>query len=510
MLKRFHLPLVILVLCSASLGMFFHKVYNLGFPLLPAQTADNWIVEARVSFEPTGGAVTARVFIPNDPKRFALLDENFISRGYGLTTDLSGENREAIWTTRQPSGRQTLYYRTTVSQMERERRAEAPYPGPVSMPNLEEPYRSAADAVVQRVRERSADITSFATVLIRDMNNTPDENMALFVSRTDTDRDKVRTAIQLLAGARIPARMVHGIPLTDRARDLQPQVWLEVHNTRQWVAINPNTGAVGYPANFLVWWYGDQDPVRLQRARNPHISFAVTQNFQDAVDVAQQRAQMMDSRLVDFSLFGLPIQTQNMYRVLLLVPVGAMLIVLLRNIVGIQTFGTFMPILIALSFRETELLGGVILFTLIVSLGLAIRFYLERLKLLLVPRLAAVVIVVIMIMLTLSILSHNLGIEHGLSIALFPMVILAMTIERMSLVWEEHGPSDAIRQGIGSLAVAVAGYLLMINPYIDHLFFVFPELLLIVLAVTLLLGRYTGYRLSELLRFRALSGKGNP
>jgi hypothetical protein len=35
--------------------------------------------------------------------------------------------------------------------------------------------------------------------------------------------------------------------------------------------------------------------------------------------------------------------------------------------------------------------------------------------------------------------------------------------------------------------------------------FVFPELLLVVLAATLLLGRYSGYRLTELRRFRALS-----
>ncbi|MFP4683960.1 MAG: 7TM domain-containing protein, partial [Ectothiorhodospira sp.] len=87
-----------------------------------------------------------------------------------------------------------------------------------------------------------------------------------------------------------------------------------------------------------------------------------------------------------------------------------------------------------------------------------------------------------------------------------PMVILAMTIERMSIVWEEHGPADTLRQGIGSLAVAAVCYLVMINPYIDHLFFVFPELLLIVLALTLMLGRYTGYRLSELVRFRAFAG----
>jgi hypothetical protein len=210
---------------------------------------------------------------------------------------------------------------------------------------------------------------------------------------------------------------------------------------------------------------------------------------------------------MEFSLLDLPLPTQSVYAILLLVPLGALLVVLLRNVVGISTFGTFMPVLIALSFRETELLGGVILFTLIVSLGLAIRFYLEHLKLLLVPRLAAVVSIVVMLMLALSILSHRMGIETGLAIALFPMVILAMTIERMSIVWEEHGAGDAIRQGIGSLMVAVAGYLLMINPYIEHLIFVFPELLLIVLAATLLLGRYTGYRLSELLRFRVLAGR---
>jgi hypothetical protein len=42
----------------------------------------------------------------------------------------------------------------------------------------------------------------------------------------------------------------------------------------------------------------------------------------------------------------------------------------------------------------------------------------------------------------------------------------------------------------------------MTDHLLTHLMFVFPELLLVVLAITLLLGRYTGYRLSELWRFR--------
>ncbi len=42
--------------------------------------------------------------------------------------------------------------------------------------------------------------------------------------------------------------------------------------------------------------------------------------------------------------------------------------------------------------------------------------------------------------------------------------------------------------------------------WLEHLIFTFPELLLIVLALVLLAGRYTGYRLLEISRFRALAG----
>jgi tellurite resistance protein TehA-like permease len=125
----------------------------------------------------------------------------------------------------------------------------------------------------------------------------------------------------------------------------------------------------------------------------------------------------------------------------------------------------------------------------------------ERLRLLLVPRLAAVLTIVVLLMVAVSLLSQRLGFEIGLSVGLFPMVIMTMTIERMSIVWEERGSGEAIKQGLGSLLVAATCYLVMGLPLVEHLVFVFPELLLVTLAVTLLLGRYTGYRLTELFRF---------
>lgn len=151
------------------------------------------------------------------------------------------------------------------------------------------------------------------------------------------------------------------------------------------------------------------------------------------------------------SLLNLPVETRTVYSVLLTVPIGVFLLVITRNMVGIKTFGTFMPVLIALAFRETQLLWGLALFSLLIGLDLAVRFYLDRLKLLLVPRLAAVLIIVILLMLTISLVSQPLGLHRALSVALFQMVIPAMTIERMSVVWEERGTFEALQQGGGSL-----------------------------------------------------------
>jgi hypothetical protein len=107
-----------------------------------------------------------------------------------------------------------------------------------------------------------------------------------------------------------------------------------------------------------------------------------------------------------------------------------------------------------------------------------------------------------------SLLTHKLGIDRGVSVALFPMVILTMTVERMSLVWEEMGPLEALQQGFGSLLVAALAFVIMSDSILRHMVFGFPELLLIVLAANLLLGRYTGYRLTELWRFRSALRQG--
>ncbi len=201
----------------------------------------------------------------------------------------------------------------------------------------------------------------------------------------------------------------------------------------------------------------------------------------------------------------LPLDVQDTFRILVLVPLGISLLVFLRQFVGIATIGTFMPVLIGVSFRETGPLVGALVFTLLVAIGLVVRMYFEHLRLLLVPRLAAVVVVVVMAIILLAVAFNQFDIDIGSSASLFPLVILAMTIERMAIAWEELSPRDAILKGIGSLFIAIICHFLMTNSALEHVFYTFPELLFVVLAVMLLMGKYTGYRLSELVRFREIA-----
>lgn len=511
-MKKRSIYLAAFTIAAIGIAMFLVKLDRLGLPLTPNQDTAVWTIEARARFEAKGGPLTARLEIPAAPLGFEILDEDFISANYGVTTERDDLKRTSIWTVRRAKGKQSVYYRMSVVEADTLKQHTDAFPGFPDRPEREEAFDSAIEALLEKVRNESADITSFTGALIRRVNKLEgDSAVGLLNDGEVTASRRALQLVDILASARIPARVVWGILLEDEVRNAPLVPYVEVHNQSVWLPFDPVTGAKGYPDGFLIWYIGSNPLLDLEGAKNGEVHFAVARTLREMVDVAAQRAQKGDSMWFDFSLFALPIQTQNVYRVLLTVPLGAFLVVLLRGFVGIKTFGTFMPVLIALAFRETELWVGILLFVTIVGLGLWIRFLLERLQLLLVPRLAAVLTIVVLLMLIISIVSFHLGMDTGISVALFPMVILAMTIERMSLVWEETGGRDAITQGAGSLLVASACYLVVSNEYLAHLAYVFPELLLVVLAASIVLGRYTGYRLLEFWRFRSVwMGRGDP
>ncbi|MEW5248262.1 inactive transglutaminase family protein [Microbulbifer sp. 2201CG32-9] len=496
------------LLALMGAGLTIYKNRQLGFPLLPGEYRTVWTIEAKVRFTAEGGPVKAALTLPRAQRNMEVLAETFSSSGFGFNVIRDNDEYRAVWSRRQASGSQSLFYQLDVYQtpgvaldqpLDLSTEVDRPFLGA----REQEAVRQAIYSLVDTARERSADTETFTTQLLTDLADTgnQDRNMIFGFYK---NRSLVDVALLVLAAADIPAHRIRGLYLEDDRRRLDPQDLLEVYDGERWVVFEPITGSPGLPKNFFIWQRGGKSLLDVEGGRNSRVTFSVIANDVPARDVAMLGTSREREALVDFSIYSLPIEQQSIFKLILLVPVGALVVVLLRVFVGLRTSGTFMPVLLAIAFIETRLVTGLSIFTLILMLGLWVRFYLSRLNLLLVARIAAVVVTVVILMGAISVVSYKLGIEQALTVTFFPMIILAWTIERMSIVWEEDGPYEVVVQAGGSLLVAVLAYWVMTNRLVEHLTFNFPELLLVLLAMILVIGNYTGFRLGELVRFRQL------
>jgi hypothetical protein len=106
----------------------------------------------------------------------------------------------------------------------------------------------------------------------------------------------------------------------------------------------------------------------------------------------------------------------------------------------------------------------------------------------------------------LALVGNKIGLRQLMAVGLLPFVILTMVIERFFVLVEEAGVREGLQTAAGSAAVSIIAYEIISWEPLQLTFFVYPELLAAVAAVQIFLGRYTGYRLSELFRFRSLGG----
>lgn len=499
----FYLVTAVLILAGFSLAWFRHTQLNI--PLWPGERAPAWLIEARIDFVAEGRPVLVSLDLPDKPPGFTLVSEQAASPGYGFSIVEEAGSRRGEWSRRHASGAQTLYYKIQAIEKPGEHEIERSRQKPQRrLVYWDEPQSTAAEQILTQAYERSSTPASLAREVIRQVGaRDPDQNAALLLDEYSLPV----LVMRLLNHAGIPARISMGLELED-ARRYQPlKPVLEIYGDDRWITIDPATGAAGLPENMLLWHRGGQSMLDVMGGSLSEVRFSMIRQIMPAMDLA--RMQFEEGGLSRLSLYHLPIEEQSMFKLLLLLPVGALIVSFMRIVVGVRTSGTFMPILIALAFLQTTLFPGLAAFLGIVSMGLVLRGYLSSLNLLLVARISTLIVLVIFLTSMISVLGYELGMNVGLTITFFPMIIIAWTIERMSILWEEDGWREVMVQGLGSLLVALLAYACMRIGVVGHLTFNFPEIHLVILALILLIGQYTGYKLTELKRFSEMTKADN-
>ncbi len=502
--SRFSLLVIFLLVIGTSLIVYRYSVA--GIPFTPGQTHTVWSVEAKVSFTADDAPVNLSLALPAAQPSLTRIAERTASPGFGLRFDEDNSKRRAEWSIRQASGLQTLYY-VADFQVANNSAYAAPLFSVTPPPRFLGPLKNSAKALLERIHQTSANDLSLAYALIAEFQ-TPQQDVQFLLQGAPASQ----RIVELLSQADIPARTVKVLLLEDGARRQSLQTWVQLIADEQVHLLDPK-GEHKATQPLLIWEQGDKSVIDLIGGHGAKIGFSMLKQRMPISGASANSAVLNgtvlngppsahgNDGLLNLSIHSLPLNDQSVFKGILLVPVGVLLVVIMRTLVGLSTSGTFMPVLIALAFMQTSLLTGVVGFLLIVGVGLLIRSYFSRHNLLLVARISLVIISVVLILALFSVISYRMGLSEGLKLTLFPMIILSWTIERMSILWEEEGHKAVLTQGGGSLLVAILSYLVMSNEWVRHLTFNFLGLQFIFMALVLMCGSYTGYRLLELRRF---------
>jgi hypothetical protein len=188
---------------------------------------------------------------------------------------------------------------------------------------------------------------------------------------------------------------------------------------------------------------------------------------------------------------------------LLLLPLIATLVSVLHYVFGFTGYGIFMPTMIAIAFLATGIVGGLLLFALILLISICSNLILKKFKIHFWPARAINLLFIALGTFGLMILSSFVKFVDISRISIFPVLFMILLAEEFTRTQLVKSKKEAKNLMIGTLILAVSGAITMNVELVQNLVLHNPEIIIIlVLATNLMVGNYTGIRLSEIQRFK--------
>ena len=514
---------LMLALLFSAWGIMFYKLYVLDYPLAGLIPSVSYRVDVNIDTTGHGNDINVSTYLPKTDQRQFIYSEENSSGNFNFAIDNDSLNRKAIWSAENVQGRESIRYSYSVESKHVQYSIPEEMPIPRVYGDELTPYLLAeegvqvdapliADTVAQLFPNGPQNILDAVTTLHRYLQD--DFENRNFSGYTDaltalklgeaSCNGKSRLFIALARKINLPSRLVGGIILKQGSKRTSHQ-WVEVYIAGHWVPFDTlNDHFADIPANYLALYYGDL--VLFKHTANVNFNYSFTM-VKRLVPKREALAALDHSSLNVFNLYTIFEQvgiSQNLLKIILMIPLGALVVVIFRNVIGIETFGTFLPALIAAAARETGLLWGLIGFVLIILISALVRKGLDWLHLLHSPKMAIMLSTVVIVMMAMTVLGVQFQMFELAHISLFPIAILAITAERFAIIETEQGTLKAFRITLTTLVVISACYAVMDSLFLQSMILAFPELLLVVMALNLWLGKWIGMRLSEFVRFRKL------
>ncbi len=201
---------------------------------------------------------------------------------------------------------------------------------------------------------------------------------------------------------------------------------------------------------------------------------------------------------------GVPLQTVAL---LLMLPIVVTLVAFFRQVIGIKAFGIYTPSIITfalLAFDPNGLKYGIAIFISVIAVGTLSRLLMKQFRLLYLPRVAMTVSIVSLSILGVLVLGGMFQRTGLAAVSIFPLLIMITLAEKFVATQIEKGSRIALILAVETLVISVTGYFLVSWDALITLILSHPWIILVTFVINFSLGKWTGLRITELLRFRTI------
>ncbi|SRR6266568_642755 len=192
----------------------------------------------------------------------------------------------------------------------------------------------------------------------------------------------------------------------------------------------------------------------------------------------------------------------NTIVLILLLPLLATIVVAFRYLVGLSGIGLLVPIALSITLLATDVTPGFIMLAAIIVASLVSRFFLKRFPIMQMPKIALSMLMVSIFLLIALTISSIYGIVDVRNLSIFPILLFILLSDRIVTIFLERDFIETIQTTVITLFLAILGFLLLTWDQLRLFTLIYPEFILLLIPINILIGRYFGLRMTEYIKFQ--------
>ncbi len=193
----------------------------------------------------------------------------------------------------------------------------------------------------------------------------------------------------------------------------------------------------------------------------------------------------------------------NTIILILLLPFLATLVVFFRQIIGLPTLEMLVPIALSITFVATGIFVGAILLATILFSSIVARLLLKKIRIMQLPKMALSMFLVSLFVFMALVVSTSLRLFNVAQLSFLPVILFILLSDKIVALQLSQGSRPAIVITIFTLILGAIGYLILSFAPIRNYILLYPEIILVLIPINIVMGRYFGLRLTEFHRFAA-------